>query len=52
MNDCFDFSVALLSEGRLVEYGRVTDLLSDPKSEFQKLVAKAGLSSARKGQLV
>lgn len=36
-------SVALLSQGRLLEHGRVANLLADGTSEFRKLVVEAGL---------
>lgn len=48
----YNFSVALLSDGRIVEHGRVNDLLSNDESEFRKLVTKAGLISEGEGQII
>jgi len=45
-------SVALLNEGRLVEHGRVADLLSNDESAFGKLVRQAGLLARKAGQLL
>lgn len=37
------FRVAVMSDGQVIEFGSVTELIADENSECRKLVVKAGL---------